>query len=455
MKPPRGLIKIYKGELGLAARDFVKNSLTVVPESKSSFTPMPDPIRLWHDDGDFIYVPRGYYNSVIKKRFDPKIDFKFSSGVSELRPNTPITLREGQEETISAAIDAMRAHEFGGAIVEAPTGSGKTVLGMETARRLGMKTLIVVHTSVLMEQWIKEIRKFMPNWSVGVIQGATCDTQNNDVCVAMLQSLALGEDYPEYLYDEFGLLIFDEIHVAAAAEFKKALYKFRPKYLMGLSGTLKRKDKAENVFKYGVGEVIPAMNAIAILKPVIYFIDTKYVWTGGASATEIPLDRQKVGFLKSIISDAGRNEVIMQNVVKAATSGRHVLVLSERVGHVESLHREVQKRLMGSNIKIGMMVGASSKEQRDYSEDAQVLFATVQLLAVGFNNPRLDTLVMATPIQSMTQAVGRILRHHPDKKAPFVIDLVDGSEIGRIFGRSRFRQYREKKWEIKGEQCLR
>jgi superfamily II DNA or RNA helicase len=446
MQTPRGLVKIRKDELGLAARDLIKNNLTVVPESTSSFKQFVDPIRLWVDDGEHLCVPRGYYNAVIKKRFQPQADFKWSAGACELRPNTPISLREGQEETISAAISEMKQNEFGGAIIEAKVASGKTIIAMELARRLGMKTLFVVHTSVLMEQWIKEIRRFMPNWSVGKIQASTCDTKNNDVCVGMLQSLAMGEDYPDWVYDEFGLIVFDEVHTCGSAEFKKALFKFRSKYMLGLSGTLKRKDRAENVFKYGIGTVVSAVGKIAAINPTVYMVDTGHVWTKGTGE----LDRQKNNFLKAITEDTARNELIVQNTIKAALSGRHVLVLSERVGHVESLFRILLTRLLPHGIKVGMMVGSSTREQREAAIEAQVIVATVQLLSVGFNQPRLDTLVMATPVQSFDQAIGRVTRIHPDKKPPIVVDLVDsGSKIGKVFSLSRLKKYRAKNdWKI-------
>lgn len=454
MNIPRGLIKISKKELGLAARDLAKKDLTVLPEATSSFKDVRDPIRLWFDDGEFLYVPRGYYNSVVKKRFQPNIDFKWSSGSCQMRPNTPIVPRDGQEETIAAAIDEMRTNDFGGAIVEANTGAGKTVLAMEIARRLGMKTLFVVHTTVLMEQWIKELRKFMPAWLVGVIQGQACETNGRDVCVAMLQSLALGDDYAEFVYDEFGLIVYDEVHYCGAQEFQKALYKFRPKYILGLSGTLNRKDRAENVFKHGIGPVVKAMNKMQVLAPTIYGINTGHIWD---VCSDEPLDRQKNGFLGAIIKDRARNELIVQNTVKAAMSGRHVLVLSERVGHVDELYRAIHAQLTPNGITVGMMVGSTPKEQRKHAEVAQVLVATVQLLAVGFNNPRLDTLVMATPIQgNLEQAIGRVIRVHPDKKPPIVVDLIDtGSEIGKIFALSRRKKYRGKQgWIVKGWECL-
>jgi superfamily II DNA or RNA helicase len=397
------------------------------------------------DDGEALYIPRGYFNEVVKKRFNPAFEFQASSGACEMRPTPAPTPRDGQEKVIQSALALLKEHPFGGAIFEVKTGGGKTFILLETARRLGLKTLVIVHTTVLMKQWMEEIRKFMPNWSVGVIQGSTCDTKNNDICVAMLQSVALGEDYPEWVYDEFGTICFDETHLVASTEFKKALFKFRARYVLGASGTLARKDRAENVFKYGIGKVVEGMEEIQVLSPTIYMVDTNHCWTEGRGE----LDRQKNYFLKAITEDTARNELIVQNTVKAALSGRHVLVLSERVGHVESLFRMIITRLIDQGISVGMMVGSSSDCERAVAIESQVIIATLQLVGVGFNVPRLDTLIMATPIQSMEQAVGRVLRHSPDKKAPIVVDLVDsGSEIGTIFGLSRMKKYRMKNWKI-------
>jgi hypothetical protein len=322
--------------------------------------------------------------------------------------------------------------------------SGKTVLALETARRMGMKTLIVVHTTVLMEQWIKEIKRFFPNWSLGIIQGSTVDVKGNDICIGMLHSLSMKDDYPESIYDEFGLIACDEVHYVGATEFQKVLFKFRPKYFLGLSGTLERKDRAENVFKYGIGTIVKAMGDIKVLEPTVYFVDTKYIWAG-----EGDLDRQKNPFLKSVTNNPVRNVVIINNAVKAALSGRHVLVMSERVMHVEILFKELTKQLKPHGIVVGMMHGKIGKKERAIAEKAQVLVATTQLLAVGFNNDRLDTMVMASPIQgTLYQAVGRILRVRPDKKPPLVVDLVDsGCRMAMVYARSRKKKYGAKNWK--------
>lgn len=445
MNIPRGLVRIVPSELPLLARQQLKEQLVVYPQATSSFNDSPEPIKLWDEDDNYLYVPRGYYNCYLKKRFGCEGKLDYSNGRNDLRPTTPITPREGQAEVLDRTMAALTMHEFGGAIIEAMVSSGKTAMALETARRLGMKTLIVVHTTVLAEQWIKEIKKFFPEWTTGIIQADKIETHDRDICVGIINSLAMKKDYPEWLFDEFGFVVFDEIHKMSSQEFGKVFSRLRAKYMLGLSGTLTRSDRAENVFKFGVGTVVKAMQSIDVLRPKIYAIDTKYVFASTANN----IDRQKARFLKKLICDPARNSLIIQNTVKAAMAGRHVLVLTERVDHVESLYSSLVRELVPRGITVGMMVGSTPKALREKHQAAQVLIATSQLLGTGFNNPKLSVLIFATPIQSVVQCVGRIIRRHPDKKEPMVVDLVDsGSKMAMVLGKSRMNKYRAQGWDI-------
>lgn len=447
---PHGFVKIPKSVLPIAGRDLIKKNLTVFPFSSSSFNPDPDPIRLWSEDETHIGVARGAFWDLVWKRFRPEYSFDFSVGKNSLRKiQNPFPPREGQGEVIDEAVSYLNSIPFGGCIVEMTTGGGKTFTAIEIARRLGMKTLIVVHTSVLMSQWIEEIKKFCPEWSVGVIQGQCVDVDNNDVCVGMLQSLSMKDDYPASLYAEFGTLISDEVHLQGSQEFHKVFTKFYPKYVVGLTGTLKRADRAEGVFIGCTGQIIKAMHKVEVLSPTIYFVDTKFVVT--AATTISSFDREKHAILAEMVENHARNQLIIKTVLDAVSKGRSVLVLSERVAHVNLLYRSLAPHLTKMGVSLGMMVGSTPEAQRKKAQEARVIVATVQLLAVGFNNPKLDTLVLATPIQSaLYQAVGRILRVLSGKKNPVVVDLYESvSSVSRKLALSRKKKYLMKGWTVK------
>ena len=53
-----------------------------------------------------------------------------------------------------------------------------------------------------------------------------------------------------------------------------------------------------------------------------------------------------------------------------------------------------------------------------------VIVGTTGTVGEGFDEPRLDTLVFATPVVAVTQAIGRILRRR-NAMPPLVLDPVD------------------------------
>ena len=57
----------------------------------------------------------------------------------------------------------------------------------------------------------------------------------------MLQSLSM-KNYPQTMFESFGLTIVDEVHHIAAEVFVRSLFKIVTKYVLGLSATMQRKD---------------------------------------------------------------------------------------------------------------------------------------------------------------------------------------------------------------------
>ena len=100
-------------------------------------------------------------------------------------------LRSEQE----AAVQEMAKHDYG--VLCAPPGAGKTVMGCALIARHRTSTLVLVHRTVLFDQWRKELGHFLgiaKRKEIGVWRGATRRlTQKLDI--AMLPSLARIEDY--------------------------------------------------------------------------------------------------------------------------------------------------------------------------------------------------------------------------------------------------------------------
>ena len=100
-----------------------------------------------------------------------------------------------------------------------------------------------------MTQWYDRITEFIPNAKIGKIQQNTIDIENKDIVLAMVQSLSMKE-YNSNIFENFGLVIFDECHHLGAEVFSKAMPKVASKYMLGLSATPNRKDGLKRVFEW-------------------------------------------------------------------------------------------------------------------------------------------------------------------------------------------------------------
>ena len=84
-------------------------------------------------------IPNDY--EVVDKRLSPKVQF----------PEFKFELRPSQKEVYDALDD--------NCIVNAWVSWGKTFTGLAMAGKLGLKTLVIVHTVPLRNQWAKEVEK--------------------------------------------------------------------------------------------------------------------------------------------------------------------------------------------------------------------------------------------------------------------------------------------------------
>jgi superfamily II DNA or RNA helicase len=152
----------------------------------------------------------------------------------------PLTLslhpRPYQREAVLCWLEAE-----GRGVVVLPTGAGKTVVAMMAMEAIGARTLIVVPTIELLEQWRAALveRLGLPDDVVGVIGGGRRDQR--PITVITYQSAHL----PGRLLGGFGLVVFDEVHHLPAAAYRRIPRLVGAPYLLGLSATTERVDGKE------------------------------------------------------------------------------------------------------------------------------------------------------------------------------------------------------------------
>ena len=354
-------------------------------------------LRLYVDD-ELFGIPRALFPGIPPEGAWKKINLKFKG---KLRPH--------QEELFDVIIGHAK-YNCGG-IIKATTGSGKTVLGLAVACALSYPTLVVVPTKAIMRQWIERVREFT-NVEAGIIQQNTCDVK--PITIAMIHSLARRGNYG--LYDRFGLVIYDEVHVTSAETFSRTVHLFNSRYRLGLSATPRRKDGMENVFLWHIGSVIAEYSAVEI-KPKV--VALSYYSTRTAQIGCVGKDGLILGkYLNKIAKDTVRTRLISKAVARAYKEDREVLVLSDRLKVLDDMRAILTNEFNVPRADIGYMTGTTKQPER------KILLATYECAGLGFDKPALDTLVFATPRSDVEQAVGRLMRSGK-RNRPLVIDVVD------------------------------
>ena len=394
-----------------------------------------------------IALPRGSLDELIalleSHSITPKLNDERSNGTSidlqfagELRP------------TQKKAASAILADDCG--VLSAPTGFGKTAVAAYVIAERNVNTLVLVHRRQLLDQWRERLSMFLnlPPTSIGQIGGGkSAPTKRLDVVV--VQSLYVKKQVND-LVAEYGQVIVDECHHVSAFSFEQVMREVRARYVLGMTATPTRKDGHHPIITMQCG-------------PIRFNLSTR------SMAESAPFDHRVLPKLTSfdfrtdaadpkiheiyaaLIDDRRRNELIARDLVSAANAGRSPLLLSSRIKHLDSLKRLIEGRVPN----VFVLKGGMGRKQRRAVDEAltavsndepRVILATGSYIGEGFDDARLDTLLLAMPISwrgTLQQYVGRLHRLHDGKRVVEVYDYVDARVpmLARMYER-RLKGYR-------------
>jgi len=94
-----------------------------------------------------------------------------------------------------------------GCILSSQDGQRETPMALGIADACGLRTLVLVPTEVIMEQWVRQARDLL-GMKAGIVQGPTCDVQ--DITVGMIQSSCARTSTTPRFEKSFGLVVIDE-----------------------------------------------------------------------------------------------------------------------------------------------------------------------------------------------------------------------------------------------------
>ena len=347
-----------------------------------------------------------------------------------------------------------------------------TVMGLKIAEELKVKTLILVHKEFLMNQWVERINEYLPDARVGYIQGKTLDINHKDIVLAMIQSLSdprKDKDYPENLFESFGLVIADECHHLAARQFCRSLAKYPFKYTLGLSATPDRADGLARVFKHYLGdivykdaEILQSAEDIAIEHIPNSTVEL-YIYKLAKPSVDMKYNKEEINYKKkpnivsmksNVANCLHRTRFLLSFLPRLIAEGRTVLILSCRRVHItqmETLINEMVIELSIPECTVGLYVGGMKQENLDISATKRVIIATYDMAEEAFDCKSLNTLIYATPHKNIKQAVGRILREEKKKRKiiPLIIDIQDVFSTFNSWNKMRMKYYKTEKYPMK------
>ena len=407
----------------------------------------PKELKLYRASGDNLVVPFGVGASLYNAFPDlvhelTRFDFARNKPVNY---NADIKLYDYQENAVNKLIQAE------GGILQSKAGSGKTRMAIALICAMCKKTLWLTHTNELLNQSYNSASEFIDKKLLGKITAGKMQITDG-ITFATVQTLSKAD--LNALRYEWDMIVVDECHrasmsVTRATMFSKVLNNLACRYKYGLSATLHRADgliKCTYALLGGVAHTVPD-SVVNTLRVEIQKKDTGVQISRQCLDTDGTLVYARL--INYLAEHKERNEQIVNDIEVLAYTDHSIILLSDRVAHLQSLYDMLYDDLKEDVV---ILHGKVKKQDREIALDQMrnkekhILLATYQLAKEGLDVPCLDRLLFATPVKDyaiVVQSVGRIARVCEGKGTPIVYDYVD--DIGFLQGmwKKRCTSYRK------------
>ena len=354
-------------------------------------------------------------------------------------------LRPYQRECIQRIVESYKAKRRR-VLVSLPTGTGKTVVFASFPRALRMKKkmLVLAHRDELLEQAREKLRHVAPDVTVTIEQAQRHADPAAQVVIASVPTLGrttrkrLAALRPE----DFSIVVVDEAHHAVATTYRTifdhfGLFSASDVLRVGFTATPRRGDGR------GLGEIF---EEIVYARGIEEMMREGWLCpiAGWRVTTDVDLDEVQVrhgDFVESQLARAvnlrARNDAVLEAYSKYA-SGRRALVFCADVAHAKAM----AETFASAGVVARPVWGEMPREARHEalaslrSGETKVL-TNCNVLTEGFDEPRVECVVMARPTKSRllyAQMIGRGTRQHPGKDNLIVIDVADNSREHSLAG---------------------
>jgi len=428
-----------------------------------------------------IHFPTGLLGLAKEFFEENKISVKFVDERIKPKENIDLSLNKDIEDRDYQKRAVKKCIKAGRGLVQAATGSGKTLLAAQLIEKFKVEPFIFVVPSLdLLEQSKSEFENFLiendQKLKVGYIGGGHCDIQKINVITQQTAVRALGhkyvkadeedkkekeskevkDNYPEIknlIESAKGIIIDESQHAASETVQAISDHAYNAYYRFGLSATVFRDKGDDLLIKACFGKMLVNITASELIEkgylvqPTIYIIPVKNMWGAVAGHTYSEV------YKKAISENALRNKWIADIATKMYEKNRNVLVLVKNIDHGKLLENLIPHSTF--------IYGKTSKKKRkEYLESMRNKEKRITIGSViydeGINVKALDCLICAGSGKSVTRAlqrIGRVIRTYKEdgyeKKDAIVIDFLDYCKYLLSHSKKRIKIYQsEPKFNI-------
>jgi len=344
-------------------------------------------------------------------------------------PDPKLQLREAQLEVFEEVEDSC--------FINALVGWGKTFTALHIARKLGQKTLVITHTTALRDQWIEETEELF-GFTPGIIGSQKFDIEDHFLVVGNVQTVTKNINR---ISKEFGLVILDEAHHVPAVTFASIIDGMYSRYRIALSGTMQRTDGKHVLFRDYFGTTIYQPPQSHTMNPTVKLIPTGIILPTGVTWAKK---------MNVLLYDEDYQRFVAKVAEAQMDQGHSVLVIADRV---EFLNR-IQQYVGPSCV---LITGETPFDERKRliekieSGEKMCIAGSRPIFSEGISINKLSCVILAVPTTnpiSLEQIIGRIMREHPDKLDPVVIDLQFSGPADKRQNSSRLAFYASKGWDV-------
>lgn len=402
-------------------------------------------INTYYNEGpEVLLVPR--FTPIQKFNSEIEIVDKIPEGKNIDINHNIEKLRDELQENV---VQYMATHNNG--LIQAPPGSGKTVMTIYSISNLKKKTFIIVHKEFLVRQWKERFIEFtdLKENDVSILRSShLIEDLDKSIVISTDQTFTslLRRCRRDFLIElnkaNFGAFVADEVHTSVGAPtFAECSLHIPSRIVFGLSATPKRSDGTSDIMGYHLGNTfIPEGKASTMDAKVMMILFDFGIMKKSKGFICFGGEFQRSRYLKILKNSKLFLNVLDRIINKMYNDKRKIIVMCERLKLIEIINDLIKTDDKG-------IFAGNAKDEELYKS---ITFSTPGKIRDGVDIPEKDCLITTSPISNIDQLSGRILRIKEGKEQPIIIDFVD---IGctdiktTSFGRLNF--YNEKGFKIR------